>query len=129
MSNEIFYKMVKKFCKEQKPPIFIINLVFDANLAINPHIVESVDDIEKLRKSLIASYYSPKKIGKYPPLDLAVEIAKILEVHVEKLVTGIKTIFSEKSVQEKKDMTRLLDDLLDNFTETINKHKEKFKIV
>jgi hypothetical protein len=102
MSNVIFYEMVKKFCKEQKPPIFIKDLVFEANFAINPYIMEGVDDIEKLRKSLIASYYSPKRIGKYPPLDLAVEMAKILKTSVEYLVTGVNV--NRDDIKQKMDI-------------------------
>jgi transcriptional regulator with XRE-family HTH domain len=105
----IFYEEVKKRVKQQKPPTTIEAVIEEAGFSKN-------------------TYDSYRKQGNLPRADEAVKIAKILGVHVEELVTGNKPVLSEQSIQEKKDMTKILDDLLHDFAETIEKHKEKFKL-
>jgi len=85
----LFYNKVKELCKEKSPKITIKELVFQANLAKNSRIMEGVADIEKLRDSLYDSYYQRRDEGYLPPLDLAVEMAEILETSVEYLVKGV----------------------------------------
>ena len=105
----IFYEQVKKFCKDQKPQKKIKTVVDEAGFLYN-------------------TYNKDRSKGRLPRADVAVKIARILGVHVEELVTGNKPDLSEQSKQEKRYMSEYLDNLLNNLTETINKHKEIFLI-
>ena len=102
MKEKIFYEMVRTLAHRQNKNIDVV--IKDAGLKPS-------------------SYYSYRKKGNLPRADIAVKIARILGCSVEQLVTGNKPVFSEFSVQEKKDMYQLLDEL----EKTIKLKKEKFK--
>jgi hypothetical protein len=89
MQELMFYIKVKELNKKLNCFKFLKDLVFEANIKIDPSRIKNATDIEKLRNYFYDAYQKRRNKGKHPPLELAVEIAKILETSVEYLVTGV----------------------------------------